>query len=145
MTRAHQNDIAIAAREQQNASENESPHKDFVEFGIPCHQGVQLLGIEFDELSSFRNPPASKRAAIGNHRHLAGKCSRMMRHDGTFTADSVGLHNVQASRKQHEEGNVSLARFEQNLAKFDLAYPTRLANPRDLWKARPDEAPLEKT
>src|SRR6516165_5375683 len=131
MTRTHQNDIAIAAREQQNASENKSPHKDLVELGIPCHQAVQLLGIEFDKLSSFRNSPASKRAAIGNHRHLAGKCSRMMGHDGAFAADSVGQHNVQASRKQHEEGNVSLAGFKQNLAEFDLAYPTCLANPAD--------------
>src|SRR5262249_3604183 len=132
MARAHQDDIAIAAREQQNASENESPHKDFVEFGIPRYQSVQLLGIEFDELSSFRDPPASKGAAIGNHRHLAGKCARMMRRDGTFDADSVGLHNVQASRKQHKKGNVRLARFEHNLAKFDLAHPARLAKPCDL-------------
>src|SRR5215469_17929809 len=132
MTRAQQNDIAIAAREQQNASENESPHKDFVEFGIPCYQGVQLLGIEFDEVSSFRDPPTSKGETIGNHGHLAGEGTGMMRCDGAFAHDSIGLHNVETSRKQHKEGEVSLARFEQNLAKFDLAYPTRLAKPCDL-------------
>src|SRR5215471_16584542 len=136
MPRAHQNDISVAAREYQNASENEGPHQDFVEFGIPCQQGVQLLAIEFDEFSSFRNLPASHPRAIGNCRHLAGKCSRVKGHDGTFAAGCVRLDNVQASRKQHPKGSVSLTRFEQNLAKFDLAYSTRLAKPRDLRSSK---------
>src|SRR5215469_361432 len=132
MMRAHQNDIPVTAPEQKNASENESTHQDFVEFGIPCQQLLQLWSSQFDELSSFRNPPTSHPGPIRDCNHLASKCSGVKRHEDTFSTDSVVQNNIQASRKQNPEGCIRQARLEQNLAKQDLAYPARLAKPRDL-------------
>ncbi len=121
MPRAQQNHVALAVGNQQQAPQNERAHKNLAQVRVPRHQALKTFRTEFQKLPGFGHASPHQRPAARDHGHFAGESSRLVGHDQAF-AVQAGLHNLHASRKQHEERYAHVARLKQNLSRLHLAH-----------------------
>src|SRR3954454_8512884 len=130
MHRANEHDIADAARDQLDATEDECAHEKLAELAVGLHQRQQLLARQLDHLAALDGPLPDESAASGEHVDLAGELSRSM--DGYEHFAGCGqLHCLQRTRSDDEKRHDLRTRLEEHFTALDAAHTAVPTDARD--------------
>src|ERR1700727_1702370 len=135
MLRSQENYISRSPMDQLHAPQDEGPHENFAQLCVSRNQRSKLVITHFKKFAGRSYATSRQAAATRNHRQFAGKSSGLMFNDGTFTVQ-LRLHNLQASREQHEKRDVAFAWLKQDVAHFHLTYFTHSTNTIDLLESK---------
>ena len=87
--------------------------------GVARHERAQPIAAQFQKLARFGHAPAHQAALPGDHRHLAGEFAGPVRGDRALARRGRAAR-FPSSRKQHEKGDVRIARLKEHFALHDL-------------------------
>jgi hypothetical protein len=83
------------------------------------------------EFARIGHSASNQRPAAGNHIDFSGELPGPVLHNQPF-ALQVRLNDFHAARKQHKEWDIAIARFKQNVPRFDRSQPCQWPNSIDL-------------
>ena len=114
MRRANQDDIAVAAGNQLDASEDERAHEDVAQLGVRLDESEQLLAIELDHLAWLADPGPRQRPSAGQHVAFAGELPGPMRDDQRFGSRGRSQH-LQLAAQHDEERHRPLSHLDEHV------------------------------
>ena len=120
VARTHQDDIALPARDERQATQDECPHENVAQFGVSRDQRPQASCRDLQKLTGLGNPAADQAALPRDHRDLAREPTGLMGRDRTL-AVKIRLHDLHASRKQDEKRHFRIVGLKQNLSRLNLS------------------------
>ena len=118
--RADDLDPLEAAAEQEGAAHEKRLDDGLSQLGELVHGPSQLVGAELEDVTVLGHPPGHQNGAAAEHVHVTGELSRAMNDHAMRSAARV-FEDLHRAVLHHEEGQVTVALLEKELAGVDLA------------------------
>jgi hypothetical protein len=135
VARTQQDHVPLAATDQFQPAQDEGPHENLAQLGIPCDERPQTIRTQFQKLTGLGDPAAHQAAPSGNHGHLAGElawavfCYQAL-------APTIRLHDLHAPGKQDEKRDVCIVGLKQDFTRLNVSEFAAGANAIDLSRGK---------
>src|SRR5262249_4234366 len=111
---------------QPDATQDERAHQDLADLGRADHQSAHVSGIKGKCGAALCACPAlSERLAPGELTQLTGKLAGVMGGDSRLPVEAVTSHDIDRTLEHEPNRRLTLAHFEDNLARGEI--PRRTA------------------